>query len=354
MCLMSSTRHGTTLADLRGELDILERILAAARQQHGRAAYFQYLRGAHKRMSKAHARVQASSAACSSEKQSAITAIERALHSIPPPYVRLRHLLAQTYFMPLALASLALLARSATLLTQLHANLSPIRNTASDATAVLPPTLLELAHSSQMSDDLLDRAFRHSQSSGATRGDEDVTCSALSSDYVNYQDSSISHTFPETKAYGSCRNQYNIDSLDDMGEPIGSPNKELGFMIDARPDDVFGLQETNLAKGTTSDSSFLAYDHKAQVIPDAYDGSRTTGDSSSTVGINTPSSRVNSASSYYRRNEQMSAPAPSRRIHSIILPNAMLGSKPRYHRRFAPGSLLHAHLDAWHRRQHCY
>ena len=66
-------------------------------------------------------------------------AIERALDAIPPPWLKLRHLLAQTYFMPFALTCIALLSRVRQLITKEASLLTPIWQ--SDGMARLGPKL---------------------------------------------------------------------------------------------------------------------------------------------------------------------------------------------------------------------
>ena len=104
------------------ELDLLLRVVDASRLQHRRALYFHRLCEAQKRMTHAHKQcgaLQIHSPAAGVKP--ALAAIERALDALPDPLTKFRNLLAQTYFMPLALTCLAILSRSALLLARLHA-----------------------------------------------------------------------------------------------------------------------------------------------------------------------------------------------------------------------------------------
>ena len=98
-----------TLAE---ELRALRQLLRAHRLQHHRAPYFRRVVECHK------LGVEAATAPA----DDAADAIERALHAIAPAWLELRRLLAQSYFMPYALAHLAVLSRVASLLAEQHPN----------------------------------------------------------------------------------------------------------------------------------------------------------------------------------------------------------------------------------------
>ena len=84
----------------------------------------------------------------------ACTAIEAALDAIPPAWLKLRHLLSQTYFMPFSLACLASLSRAASLLARVHGSLGA----KSDARRRV--RLLELAPSPQQPEAVQDLRLR--------------------------------------------------------------------------------------------------------------------------------------------------------------------------------------------------
>ena len=159
---MSSADHSMPFSDaseLGDELAFLGRVVTVSRQQHHRALYFQRLRLAHRRMVEAHACCKPSGLAPIGGAEAAVAAIERALHALPAPFALLRHQLAMTYFMPFALTCLASIGRAATLLAQLHAQVS------TRATGLIlrqnpePPLLLALARKSDATTDLLVREF---------------------------------------------------------------------------------------------------------------------------------------------------------------------------------------------------
>lgn len=102
---------------LAGELYICDRIVRVSQVQHRRTLYFHRLRDVQKRLRASLL------AAARPSSEVALKVIERALGSIDSAWLSFRHLLAQTYFMPLAITSLALLARAASLLVQLHSGL---------------------------------------------------------------------------------------------------------------------------------------------------------------------------------------------------------------------------------------
>ena len=127
-------------SSLSDALRLCERIVRVSQLQHHRALYFKRLRDVEKRL-------RASIVALAGgDDQSTLEALEAALRSVDPAWLAFRHLLAQTYFMPLALVCVALLSRCATLLAEAHASVSrrcagserrrPQRN---------PPRLLALA-----------------------------------------------------------------------------------------------------------------------------------------------------------------------------------------------------------------
>ena len=146
-------------SELGDELAFLGRVVTVSRQQHHRALYFQRLRLAHRRMVEAHACCKPSGLAPIGGAEAAVAAIERALHALPAPFALLRHQLAMTYFMPFALTCLASIGRAATLLAQLHAQVS------TRATGLIlrqnpePPLLLALARKSDATTNLLVREF---------------------------------------------------------------------------------------------------------------------------------------------------------------------------------------------------
>ena len=96
-----------TLAE---ELRALRQLIRAHRLQHHRAPYFRRVVECHK----------LGVEAATPPADDAADAIERALHAIAPAWLELRRLLAQSYFMPYALAHLAVLSRVATLLAEQH------------------------------------------------------------------------------------------------------------------------------------------------------------------------------------------------------------------------------------------
>ena len=91
--------------------------------------------------------------------EAAVAAIERALHALPAPFALLRHQLAMTYFMPFALTCLASIGRAATLLAQLHAQVSTRATGRILRQNPEPPLLLALARKSDATTDLLVREF---------------------------------------------------------------------------------------------------------------------------------------------------------------------------------------------------
>ena len=108
----SSTDTQPLVRSLRSEHALLARILKAHKLQHGRAPYYHQLRGALKRLVAADESCAPAAIELADGPAAACVAIERALNSIPAPWLKLRHLLAQTYFMPFALAGLAVLSVS--------------------------------------------------------------------------------------------------------------------------------------------------------------------------------------------------------------------------------------------------
>ena len=152
MAASSSTDTQPLVRSLRSEHALLARILKAHKLQHGRAPYYHQLRGALKRLVAADERCAPAAIELADGPAAACVAIERALNAIPGPWLKLRHLLAQTYFMPFALAGLAVLSRSATLLASLHSSLGGARK----ATA---PLLLALAQPLEKTDAVLDKIF---------------------------------------------------------------------------------------------------------------------------------------------------------------------------------------------------
>jgi hypothetical protein len=146
-------------SELGDELAFLGRVVTVSRQQHHRALYFQRLRLAHRRMVEAHTCCKPSGLAPIGGAEAAVAAIERALHALPAPFALLRHQLAMTYFMPFALTCLASIGRAATLLAQLHAQVSTRATGRILRQNPEPPLLLALARKSDATTDLLVREF---------------------------------------------------------------------------------------------------------------------------------------------------------------------------------------------------
>ena len=120
---MSGTRLTLCKGDvtsLTAECELLGRILRVSQLQHGRAIYYQRLQGAQKRFLAAIGSCADSAVTRTDGPLAACKAVERALEAIPSAWAKLQHLLAQTYFMPFALACIALLSRVATLLASIH------------------------------------------------------------------------------------------------------------------------------------------------------------------------------------------------------------------------------------------
>ena len=148
---------------LVAEHTLLARILRVSRLQHGRAPYYHRLNGAYKRLSAVLTCCAAGTLAMNGSAAPAHAAIERALDAIPAPWIKLRHLLAQTYFMPLALACMSLLSRAASLLAKLHVSLG-LRT----GTLASPPLLLALARPDhKTAEGILGNLFASSAGSAA-------------------------------------------------------------------------------------------------------------------------------------------------------------------------------------------
>ena len=105
--------------ELASEYRTLTSLVRANRMQHRRALYMQRVLDVHRQLRLALSASEGSEiqAGC---VEPALAAAERALERIPPAWLKLRDLIAQTYFIPFALCHLALLSRSASLLSQLH------------------------------------------------------------------------------------------------------------------------------------------------------------------------------------------------------------------------------------------
>jgi hypothetical protein len=162
--------------ELASELELLERILRVSRLQHGRALYYHRLRHVQKRLAAAVSCCRPPELAQNGGKAAACTAAEVALDAIPSPWTRLRHLMAQTYFMTFALTCMALLSRAATLLARIHADLGGGNGGASACEGVglmAQPRLLALARPRATPSAFLGRVFgdgaRPAASSAAER-----------------------------------------------------------------------------------------------------------------------------------------------------------------------------------------
>ena len=121
---MDEGKHALLRRDataLTAELELLDRILRVSQLQHGRALYYHRLRGARKQLAAALSRCAETPLAAKDGPKAACAAITCALDAIPPAWSKLRQILAQTYFMPFALSCMAILARSAKLLSHVHA-----------------------------------------------------------------------------------------------------------------------------------------------------------------------------------------------------------------------------------------
>ena len=149
----SSSSIPKLLTSLGAEQALLLRILRVSQLQHGHGIYYHRLRDAHKRLRAATERCAPDALEVAGGHATARAAIERALDAIPSPWLKLRHLLAQTYFMPLALSCLSLLSRAATLLATVHTALGG----ADGAATRRLPKLLRLAQPQPQ--DVLGRFF---------------------------------------------------------------------------------------------------------------------------------------------------------------------------------------------------
>lgn len=153
---------------LTREYELLQRILRVSRLQHGRALYYHRLSAVRKALGAALDCCSESSLATTGGSAVALAAIERVLHAIPAPWLRLRHLMAQTYFMTFALSCLALLSRAASLLAEMHAELGGHASEPMEAAGVAGylPSLLALARPHGSSAAVLSQIFGGANAGG--------------------------------------------------------------------------------------------------------------------------------------------------------------------------------------------
>ena len=220
--------------ELGRELELLARVVSASRQQHHRAGYYQRLRGAQKRLCEAHTCCGPLALSSTQGPEAAIASIERALHALPAPWMRLRHLLAQTFFMPFSLTCLAVLSRSASLLAQLHTMLLPRsaavkRGAAPTFAASLPPLLLALARSNepQLQSEAPSRRFggadTASLAAAAAAAAADTTTSEAHLGVFLASADGASAVAPTGLLEADDADDDVGEPVDDVGEPVGEP-----------------------------------------------------------------------------------------------------------------------------------
>jgi len=196
------------IAALREELALLDRVVNAHKVVHRRARYFQYVR-----MVRRH--VHTVLAVVAGRLGTALTCIERALRLVTAAWSELRHLLAQSFFMPLALVLLALLARIARLLASLHAALRSGQRAGGANAAVVArdlPALLALDRPSD-SDGALARLF------GPADGGEDTSSGG---------DGGDGHTLEGDGGGGALRHEGSHSGDEDLGESVADDLVEPG------------------------------------------------------------------------------------------------------------------------------
>ena len=196
------------IAALREELALLDRLVNAHKVVHRRARYFQSVR-----MVRRH--VHTALAVVAGGFGTALTCIERALRLVAAAWSQLRHLLAQSFFMPLALVLLALLARIARLLASMHAALRSSQRAGGANAAVVArdlPALLAPDRPSD-SDDALARLF------GQADGGEDTVCGG---------DGGDGHTFEGDGDCAALWHEGSHSGDEDLGESVADDLVELG------------------------------------------------------------------------------------------------------------------------------
>eukprot|EP00966_Prymnesium_polylepis_P264449 6109624-Prymnesium_polylepis.1 len=161
---------------LAEESRTLDQLVRASQLQHRRALYMQRLVDVQRQL-KAVLSTSDDRELRAGNAAAAVASAERALERIAPAWLKIRDLLAQTYFMPFALCHLALLSRAATLIAQLHAALLAAH---SGVARGPPPILLKLHQPAGTSDSALSRAFG-SEPTAVAMADPGLGCSAASS-----------------------------------------------------------------------------------------------------------------------------------------------------------------------------
>lgn len=151
----------SSLRQLRSELDgeyrILSSLVRANRVQHRRALYMHRILDVHRQLRLTLAASEDREIRAG-RVELALAAAERTLEQIPSAWLKLRELIAQTYFMPFALCHLALLSRSASILAKMHLVLQATLGISNRQDHELP-LLLGLHMTLDSGDTLLDRVF---------------------------------------------------------------------------------------------------------------------------------------------------------------------------------------------------
>ena len=296
---------------------LLGRILRVSRLQHGRAPYYHRLRDLHKRLQAVLRCCTVTALAASGSTAMAHAAIERALDAIPPPWLKLRHLLAQTYFMPFALAGLALLSRTATLLADMHSSLGSTGR----KTSCL---LLALSHTyNEEPATMLDKIFANGPGAAST--------------------------FDTTSTPAANAKAAADDESDDLGEPMDEDsNNTNGTAVKMLDQDVSSLFFIDPCPAGKREPATIKEDQLRRTpsppIPAAQD------DASSTMPDSAPTESAAAALPAQGSVAMDAAPthahANSQRSYRPLRQHrAAIGAPAHSSRRlFARGSLLHAHL----------
>jgi hypothetical protein len=126
----------SALHELRRERDVFNLLLKCSKRQHGATLYYRKLSIAARHLSRAHASVGDAAV----EPALAVASLNQTQSLLRAAFVEVECLLAQSYFMPFALAALASTARLATL--SAHVALSAARRSGMEGASVQPASWL--------------------------------------------------------------------------------------------------------------------------------------------------------------------------------------------------------------------